>query len=108
MTIDEAIVHALEVAAAADCKDSLGETCANQHRQLAEWLKELKELRKRSWQDARKTKPPVGKSVVVQYTDAEGIRTAHTSFINSLNQWFGVPRAYWNTLQWCYQPQDTI
>ena len=55
MTIDEAIKHAEEVAEEKEeqaweaqlqeeyitCKD-----CAKEHRQLAEWLKELKQLRK--------------------------------------------------------------
>lgn len=44
MTLDEAIIHAEEVAdrcevTDGDCK------CAAEHRQLAEWLKELKERR---------------------------------------------------------------
>lgn len=39
MTLDEAIAHCEEVA-----KSLCGE-CAKQHKQLAEWLKELKELR---------------------------------------------------------------
>lgn len=69
VTIDEAIKHAEEVAEEQDklCKrydDASGYTrshnedirttnakkcveCAEEHRQLAEWLKELKELRKR-------------------------------------------------------------
>ena len=38
MTLDEAIDHAREVA------DGCGE-CADEHRQLAEWLEELGELR---------------------------------------------------------------
>ena len=38
MTIDEAIAHAEEVATTTKCKE-----CAEEHRQLAEWLKELKE-----------------------------------------------------------------
>ena len=40
MTIDEAIAHSEEVAATAKCKQ-----CAKEHRQLANWLKELKEKR---------------------------------------------------------------
>ncbi len=40
MTIEEAIEHALRCAA-----DSCGE-CADEHRQLAEWLKELEQWRK--------------------------------------------------------------
>ena len=41
MTINEAIKHAEEVAEEKRC-----EKCGEEHRQLAEWLKELKQLRK--------------------------------------------------------------
>lgn len=41
MTIEEAIKHAEEVA------NSLCTECGEEHRQLAEWLKELKEYKKR-------------------------------------------------------------
>ena len=42
MTIDEAIKHAEEVADY-DCYNEKQLKCAEEHRQLAEWLKELKE-----------------------------------------------------------------
>ena len=41
MSIDEAIKHAEEVAEEKRC-----EKCGEEHHQLAEWLKELKQLRK--------------------------------------------------------------
>ena len=41
MTLDEAIEHAEEVA------DSKCDSCGAEHRQLADWLKELKDLRER-------------------------------------------------------------
>ena len=41
MTLDEAIIHAQEVAAQLGCCE-----CADEHRQLAEWLEELRERRK--------------------------------------------------------------
>ena len=41
MTLDEAIIHAREVAAQLGCCE-----CADEHRQLAEWLEELRERRK--------------------------------------------------------------
>lgn len=48
MTLDEAIVHAEE-------RGSIGcSECAREHVQLAQWLKELKELRKYRWHDLRK------------------------------------------------------
>lgn len=42
MTIDEAIAHAQETA---DTRNDLCDKCREEHRQLAEWLKELKLLR---------------------------------------------------------------
>ena len=42
MTIEEAILHAEERAKEASCKE-----CADQHRQLALWLRELKMYRER-------------------------------------------------------------
>ena len=40
MTLDEAIIHAREVAAQLGCCE-----CAAEHIQLAEWLEELKQRR---------------------------------------------------------------
>ena len=69
MTIDEAIQHCEEVAireksAADGCRywtDGMGEEtakkcekCAEEHQQLAEWLKELKAHRK-AWEKAKRT-----------------------------------------------------
>lgn len=45
MTLDEAIIHCEEVADKCAVADRYIE-CAKEHRQLAEWLKELKEYRK--------------------------------------------------------------
>ena len=42
MTIDEAIAHAKETA---DTRIDLCDKCREEHRQLAEWLTELRELR---------------------------------------------------------------
>lgn len=46
MTLDEAIIHAEQVAELneAECFE-----CAEEHRQLAEWLKELKRVRELPW-----------------------------------------------------------
>ena len=44
LTLDEAIRHAEEVADY-DCYNDKQRRCADEHRQLAEWLKELKECR---------------------------------------------------------------
>lgn len=65
MTIDEAIKHAEEVAERLEnsrkrdwmCEDD--ERCAKEHRQLAEWLKELKVYWKRERKEIRKRCPMV-------------------------------------------------
>ena len=46
MTIDEAIKHAEEVADY-DCYNEKQLKCAEEHRQLAEWLKELKNFKEK-------------------------------------------------------------
>ena len=65
MTLDEAIKHAEEVAERLEtsCKrDWMGEDdkrCAEEHRQLAEWLKELKVYWKREQKEIRHRCPMV-------------------------------------------------
>lgn len=44
MTLDEAIIHAEEIADRCDVTDGDNE-CGKEHRQLAEWLKELRSRR---------------------------------------------------------------
>ena len=68
MTLDEAIKHAEEVA---NANERLGKTihsamhlsdyckCAEEHRQLAEWLKELKAYREREQKAIRNRCPMV-------------------------------------------------
>lgn len=47
MTLDEAIKHCEEVAAECDLYEvEIEYKCGQEHRQLAEWLKELQELRR--------------------------------------------------------------
>ena len=55
MTLDEAIIHAEEVADRCDVTDG-DRACAEAHRQLAEWLKELKELRKKDGSNIKAAK----------------------------------------------------
>ena len=45
MTLEEAIIHAEEVVDRCEVTDG-DRACAEEHRQLAEWLRELKERRK--------------------------------------------------------------
>ena len=77
MTLDEAIQHCEKVAEKAEADvnyinlfgetpDELGRTlvscirCANEHRQLAEWLKELKERREAEESEGKPFKPTFG------------------------------------------------
>lgn len=46
MTIDEAIIHAEEIADKCDVTDG-DKKCGDEHRKLAEWLKELKRLKEK-------------------------------------------------------------
>lgn len=82
MSIDEAIAHALEVAELNEKRlDKEGnpyyekcEKCAAEHRQLAEWLKELKQLKEQeSCEDA------VSRKVVVEYIKNSDAELGHDS-----------------------------
>ena len=64
MTLEEAIKHAEEVANSHDRKKRIKAVtleecrCAEEHRQIAEWLKELKEFRERTrWIPCSKRSP---------------------------------------------------
>ena len=65
MTLDEAIKHAEEVAKQNEEKRCC--KCAEEHRQLAEWLKELKQLREQTrWTPCSKKPPEPFKLVLIQ------------------------------------------
>lgn len=67
MTLDEAILHCEEVA---NDKTCCVEDCANEHKQLAEWLKELKERREKDrWILVSERLPEVGQRVLVTTKD---------------------------------------
>lgn len=67
MTLDEAILHCEEVT---NNKVGCAEDCANEHKQLAEWLKELKKRREKDrWIPASERLPEVGQAVVVTTKD---------------------------------------
>lgn len=84
MTLNEAIKHCLEVAEKAEVDanyinlfgetpDELGRTLAsciryaNEHRQLAEWLKELKERREAEESEGKPFKPTFGEKDRKEY-----------------------------------------
>lgn len=67
MTLDEAISHCEEVT---NNKVGCTEDCANEHKQLAEWLKELKERREKDrWILVSERLPEVGQRVLVTTKD---------------------------------------
>lgn len=64
MTLDEAIMHC-EDRAKEDCSE-----CAEEHRQLAEWLKELKSKRKNlNFRKNQRKDDSMGKTIVVCRND---------------------------------------
>lgn len=62
MTLDEAIQHAQEVA------NKGCDQCAKDHQQLADWLKELKELREFGWHPAsEKSDIKNGETIIILF-----------------------------------------
>lgn len=128
MTLEEAIKHAEEVAEEQDrlCKrydDASGYTrshnedirttdakkcveCAKEHRQLAEWLKELKQLREQTrWIPVSERLPEIHKEVIV--TDIETSDAYQSRYIgdghwecdnglfkNRIIAWMPLPEPY--------------
>lgn len=94
MKLDEAIVHAQEIA------DKNCDQCAEDHQQLADWLKELKELRKLGWHPA--SEPP-------EYAEEVIILFKHGAYhdyplipmrFKYLGKWF------MDVKWWCYPPKE--
>ena len=93
MTLDEAIEHAQEIA------DKSCDQCAEDHRQLTEWLKELKKLRRLGWHPASKL-PNMGEEVVTWVNHKDGAITV------SRGVYVGWPEEIINKLWWCYPPKE--
>lgn len=62
MTLDEAIKHSLEVVKSNTCTE-----CKSDHKQLADWLKELKQLKETSIIQGINTYKPCPKCKSVDY-----------------------------------------
>jgi len=110
MTIDEAIKHAEEVA---EANERLCETihpslqwsdygkCAAEHRQLAEWLKELKQLREQTrWIPVSENLPKEGGDYLVtlcfDICGKETVREVMRNFFCTLSK------------KWLYEDEDVI
>lgn len=99
MTLDEAIIHAQCVA------DTNCDQCAEDHRQLAEWLKELKELRKHGWHPASELPViPEGKfsvRVMAYCHTPSGIYAPVEIAYTRTGGW-----QYESVKWWCYPPKE--
>ena len=110
MTIDEAIKHAEEVAEEkdmqvgfdtdypcyqmSDAERNQCKKCAEEHRQLAEWLKELKQLRKQiRWIPCGKRLPEVGSEVLVCY-EFNGNRSVYIADFYGDGKFHGLDDEY--------------
>lgn len=101
MTLDEAIKHAQEIA------DKSCDQCAEDHRQLAEWLKELKKRRMLGWHPASELPViPEGKNWVkvvalVDFGD-NTLRPRHEIYKDK--GW--SKKDMWTVKYWCCPPKE--
>ena len=97
MTLDEAIKHSEEVA------DSYNNTvpdcdCAKEHRQLAEWLKELKRLREHTrWIPVDGQLPEPWASVLITFSGKYGNLTADHAV--GIGSWDGANGWYFEEIE---------
>lgn len=83
MTLDEAIKHCLDIADGQDkcaeisvseyAKERISQ-CAADHRQLAEWLRELKERRSGGWISCEERLPEVNEPVLFVFNTGSGFK----------------------------------
>lgn len=94
MSIDEAIAHALEVAELNEKRlDKEGnpyyekcERCAAEHRQLAEWLKELKQLREQMrWIPCGERQPKENGNYLAFYRTSDGTTSLEFMMVDHCN-----------------------
>lgn len=109
MTLDDAIKHAEEVADY-DCYNEKQLKCAAEHRQLAEWLKELKQLREQTrWIPVSERLPKVadcydvtrqsGSDLIVSACYFDGINWHNGNWINNERNYIT------NVVAWMPRPQ---
>lgn len=109
MTLDEAIIHAETVAERLEnshkrdwmCEDD--ERCAKEHRQLAAWLKELKQLREQTrWIPVSERLPEAGKEYLC--CDANGfMEVGYLS--KNLGEWCANGEVYEEVIAWMPCPK---
>lgn len=99
MTLDEAIKHAEEVAVEHTKYNRYGgfescDKCAEEHRQLADWLKELKQLREQTqWIPfSVNTMPKEGTDCLITIKGKDGICTTEKSKLFDFTYWQGFGR----------------
>lgn len=104
MTLEEAIIHAEEVAEG--CAVINGDLkCESEHRQLAEWLKELKEYREKNNWIPYSERPPEKEGTYFITTDKNGERGVGEDFFYFRGD--GTPSWYLpdNVVAWMPLPQ---
>jgi len=96
MTIDEAIKHAEEVA---EEQVKRCEKCAEQHRQLEEWLKELKQLREQTrWIPVTEDTPPKG-TICLWCNKQRSVFASEITYRNERNSYVGKHGYFSNGLE---------
>ena len=106
MTIDEAIKHCHEVAAGALCEGTVNhKACGEEHKQLAEWLVELKELKEYK----RKTALYLTKMQKQNVIDLEDDSPECPNCGDDLDKWdeYSYCPNCGQALSWDYPEEDT-
>ena len=112
MTLDEAIKHCEEVAEKNDwfeknyLEDKNCQKCAEEHRQLAAWLKELKQLREQTRYISVSESLPKNEQEVLFRTKQGNI---HQGIYYSDNKWYSRVLSTWiyfdSILEWMPLPE---
>lgn len=118
MTIDEAIKHAEEVASRMFDDRVHCVKCADEHRQLAEWLKELKQLREQTtWIPCSERLPKDKETVLVtfkHFVSGNTIGLGSVILLRGKPHWHVREQSLgtydvlaWMPLPPCYDPQES-